>query len=135
MKQEAELIAEECGTKFVLESDRCGFFYGNHGGSVVSFDELEEKHIEAAYNLAYSELDYWTLNMGRRFYLVRDEDESGVSGTGVVAVGWCSPKGFCFMEWIVPPYSWSVHRSPEDMITVHGHGGKTQLRWKDENAE
>ena len=37
---------------------------------------------------------------GRRFRLVREEDESGVSGTGVVAVGVEFPSGAVVFEWL-----------------------------------
>jgi hypothetical protein len=36
----------------------------------------------------------------RRFQLIRYEDESGVSGTGVVAVGVEFPSGYVQMEWL-----------------------------------
>ena len=36
----------------------------------------------------------------RRFDLIREEDESGVSGTGVVAVGIEFPNGYVELQWL-----------------------------------
>lgn len=59
------------------------------------------------------------------FHLVRDEDESGVSGTGRVAVGVVFPDGTVALRWNTATASTAVYDSLEDVITIHGHGGKT----------
>jgi len=77
----------------------------------------------------------------KRFRLVRTEDESGVSGTGVVAVGVEFPSGYCEMEWLngendrvqteqngLASYPGGV----DDLIEVHGHEGRTTVEWIDE---
>ena len=69
--------------------------------------------------------------MIRRFHLLRHEDASGVSGTGVVAVGAAFPSGHCYMEWVVPPYSASWHENIHAVRFVHGHDGKTEVVWDD----
>jgi hypothetical protein len=59
------------------------------------------------------------------FHLVRDEDETGVSGTGTVAVGVVFPDGTVAMRWNTNTASTAVYDSLEDVIKIHGHGGKT----------
>jgi len=77
----------------------------------------------------------------RRFKLVRDEDESGVSGTGVVAVGVQFPSGYCEMEWLNDENNrvdtaFNGHASypggADDLIEVHGHDGRTRIEWIEE---
>lgn len=79
--------------------------------------------------------------MIRRFKLVRDVDESGVSGTGIVAVGAQFPSGYCEIEWLNTENSnvdtnFNGHASypggPDDVIEVHGHEGRTRLVWVDD---
>jgi len=68
----------------------------------------------------------------RRFVLVRNHDVSGVSGTGVVAEGVVFSDGRVALRWMVNGiHSIVVHQSIEDVITVHGHGGKTVVEWID----
>lgn len=77
----------------------------------------------------------------RRFRLVRTEDESGVSGTGIVAVGAMFPSGYCEMEWLNDENNrvsteMNGHASypggPDDLIEVHGHEGRTTIEWIDD---
>jgi len=79
---------------------------------------------------------------GRRFRLVRDEDETGVSGTGVVAVGVEFPSGAVVFEWRndrnddlrTTSNGLSVKPGPDgipDTEEVHGHGGRTRVEWID----
>lgn len=66
----------------------------------------------------------------RLFLLVRDDDETGVSGEGVVAKGVEFTSGLCLMQWIVPPaQSIVVHQSMEKLVLVHGHNGKTRVEY------
>jgi hypothetical protein len=78
-----------------------------------------------------------------RFQLVRYEDESGVSGTGVVAEGVEFPSGACVFEWFndenpdldTTQNGLTVKPGPdgaEDLVEVHGHEGRTKLEWLDE---
>lgn len=77
----------------------------------------------------------------RRFRLVREEDETGVSGTGVVGVGSKYPDGTAV-------FMWTNDRNPDgpdteensvyvypggmgDVREVHGHSGKTRVEWVD----
>jgi hypothetical protein len=69
----------------------------------------------------------------RRFYFRRDEDESGVSGTGIVVTGVEFPSGQVVIEWSASPVkSITVYPNIDAAIHVHGHGGKTKLIWIDE---
>ncbi len=67
----------------------------------------------------------------REFYLERLEDESGVSGTGNVARGIQLPSGKIVLEWCThkAPTSIAIYESPEELLTIHGHEGKTLLKW------
>jgi hypothetical protein len=67
----------------------------------------------------------------RRFYLVRDEDETGISGTGVVAEGLEFSDGSCVMRWLTDTTSTAIYRNVNDLIAIHGHGGKTTVGWID----
>lgn len=59
------------------------------------------------------------------FYLQRNDDESGVSGTGKVAAGVIFPNGKAVMSWLTPTSSIALYDSIQDVKTIHGHGGKT----------
>lgn len=63
----------------------------------------------------------------KNFYLKRNEDESGVSGTGIVAVGVILPSGHCVLEWLTFTSSIAIYKSINDLIEIHGHNGKTKL--------
>ncbi len=61
------------------------------------------------------------------FYLQRDEDESGVSGTGRVAHGVVFDDGRIAMRWLTERGSTAAYDHLEDVRRIHGHGGKTRL--------
>jgi len=65
----------------------------------------------------------------RAFHLVRDVDETGVSGTGVVAEGVEFSDGVVALRWTSRwPTSVVFHeRGLESVEAVHGHGGKTRI--------
>ena len=67
----------------------------------------------------------------KRFKLVREEDESGVSGTGVVAFGVMFDDRSAVVHWNTVISSITNYRDIDDVVTIHGHGGKTQLDWID----
>lgn len=74
----------------------------------------------------------------RPFALRRREDVSGVSGTGVVALGAEWPDGLVVLRWTSDwPTSVVFHdRGIESVEAIHGHGGKTQVVWlSDEIAD
>lgn len=59
------------------------------------------------------------------FAMYREEDVTGVSGTGVVAVGMVLPSGRVVLEWIVNVASIGLYGSLQEVEQVHGHDGKT----------
>ena len=65
----------------------------------------------------------------RPFYLLRTHDVSGVSGTGVVAVGVVMPSGRAVLEWCSRWPTLTVFASVEEILRIHGHGGHTRLTW------
>jgi hypothetical protein len=66
--------------------------------------------------------------MIRRFDLERDEDETGVSGTGRVATG--VRVGPCaIMRWLTPYWTVCFYPKWEWVDILHGHGGKTRIVW------
>ena len=71
----------------------------------------------------------------RRFFLVRDVDESGCSGTGLVAQGLEFDSGRAVMEWLVPPCSLNIFASVEELVSIHGHCGKSKVKYVDDLRE
>ncbi len=73
----------------------------------------------------------------RPFALYRHQDETGVSGTGVVATGAEFPDGTVALRWASDwPTSVVFHeRGIESVEHVHGHGGKTRVVWLSEEFE
>lgn len=69
--------------------------------------------------------------MMRRFRLVREQDESGVSGTGVVAEGCQFTLGKCVLVWLTQYRSVAVYDAIEELEAIHGHGGRTRIEWID----
>lgn len=65
----------------------------------------------------------------RPFILVRDVDETGISGTGTVAEGIEFTDGTVALRWLSQwPTSVVFHeRGIEAVEAVHGHGGKTRI--------
>jgi hypothetical protein len=62
------------------------------------------------------------------FYLERNEDESGVSGTGKVAQGIVFDDGTCDMRWLTKIASTAIYDNLETLEYIHGHGGKTKVK-------
>ncbi len=74
-------------------------------------------------------------NSMRLFVLERREDESGVSGTGIVAEGCEFTDGACVMKWLVgPARSVGVYANVKTVERVHGHEGRTLVKWLGEPA-
>lgn len=70
----------------------------------------------------------------RRFLLVRSEDVTGVSGTGVVGEGIQATDGHVAMRWRSDMATWVIHESIETVEKIHGHLGRTTVKWLDEEA-
>lgn len=71
----------------------------------------------------------------RRFVLVRKEDVSGSSGTGIVAWGVEYPDLSVQMRWLPGKTGYSGFTAYAEGIAAvvanHGHDGRTEVRWID----
>jgi hypothetical protein len=65
----------------------------------------------------------------RAFGLIRDVDETGISGTGMVARGVQFGDGTCVMRWDTGLTSTAIYDDLADLVAIHGHGGKTRVVW------
>lgn len=64
------------------------------------------------------------------FALERLEDKSGVSGTGIVAHGvQFVQTGKVVLAWITHYRSISVYDNIDEMMAIHGYGGRTRIVW------
>jgi hypothetical protein len=61
------------------------------------------------------------------FQLLRDEDPSGVSGVGRVAVGVMFPSGKVVLEWLGSYSTFGIYDDLGQVEQIHGHGGKTRI--------
>lgn len=67
----------------------------------------------------------------RRFELHRRVDETGVSGTGVIAEGVEFTGGRVVLTWLTGTQGTTLFDSIQGVLDVHGHGGKTTVEWLD----
>lgn len=68
----------------------------------------------------------------RRFHLKRVIDETGISGVGIVTEGVQFSDGSCVMRWMTDTSSTTVYASIQDVLTIHGHAGKTLVQGVDD---
>lgn len=68
----------------------------------------------------------------RRFQLVRDEDETGISGLGTVAYGVVFSDNIAVTRWNSDVAQTCVWQSMDEVEAVHGHGGRTRIEWIDQ---
>lgn len=71
------------------------------------------------------------LSRMRRFKLVRTEDVSGTSGTGVVAEGVEFSSGQVAMTWFSALGCVNVYDNMRVVVALHGHEGRTTVQWLD----
>ena len=67
----------------------------------------------------------------RTFILRRDNDLSGISGTGDVAQGIEFDNGVCAMQWLTKYSSTVVYPNMHHVVAIHGHNGATRVIWSD----
>lgn len=67
----------------------------------------------------------------RRFVLQRNRDDTGVSGTGIVAEGTLFSDGRAIVRWCGNNSSIVLWNNLDELLKVHGHDGQTRLRWLD----
>ncbi len=66
----------------------------------------------------------------RTFDLNRVEDETGVSGTGIIAEGVEFTNGTCALVWLTEVHSIAaIYDSIDTLVKIHGHGGMTIVEW------
>lgn len=69
------------------------------------------------------------------FRVVRDQDISGISGTGVVAEGVQFTDGWVVTHWLDQAPMWEPktdvwhHKGTGPITKIHGHGGATRIVW------
>lgn len=68
----------------------------------------------------------------RRFYLNRNDDINGHSGTGAVAEGVEFSDGTVAMRWRTSTASTALFASTNDLLTIHGHEGASDITWVDD---
>jgi hypothetical protein len=71
----------------------------------------------------------------RRFYLDRQEDATGISGTGKVAEGVEFSDGSCAVRWLTRVRSIVFYNSIADVDYIHGHNGATKITWQDTSKD
>lgn len=67
----------------------------------------------------------------RRFYLQRDEDVSGYSGTGRVADGVQYNDGVIALRWNGNTPTTTIYNNIKEMDYLHSHDGRTKIVWVD----
>ncbi len=71
----------------------------------------------------------------RRFVLVRREDVTGVSGTGIVAEGVEFSDGRIAMQWTTNGvHAIVIHENLDALLSVHGHNGRTTVQFVDDQS-
>lgn len=60
------------------------------------------------------------------FFLRRDVDVTGVSGSGVVAEGVIFTDGTVAMRWRTGTTSTAIYDGIADVVSIHGHNGSTK---------
>ena len=61
----------------------------------------------------------------------RSKDESGISGTGIVAEGLQFSSKKCVISWLSDTPSIEIYDSIDEVKRIHGHQGETQIKWID----
>lgn len=76
-----------------------------------------------------------TASQVKTFKLVRNEDETGISGTGVVAEGVEFSNGMCAMTWLTSMHSVAVYPNVRQLEAIHGHNGRTLVVFDQPNLQ
>lgn len=69
--------------------------------------------------------------VGRRFFLKRTKDASGISGVGIVAFGIQMPTQKVIIEWLSDSPSEGIFNNIDELLKIHGHDGDTTIEWID----
>lgn len=65
----------------------------------------------------------------RTFRLIRNEDVSGVSGTGVICEGVEFHDRQVALSWFGQHHTLEIAPSIESVVAIHGHEGRTIIEW------
>lgn len=68
-----------------------------------------------------------TAGLVKPFYLYRKVDISGVSGTGIVAVGSIMPSGKAILEWLGEYKTETIFNNIDELYHIHSHNEKTVI--------
>ena len=143
-KQPVTIEAVQMDEPFVvetMENKRGEKLYGDAGDYLIKGVEGELYPCSASvFNRTYQKECKCDM---RTFHFKRVEDESGTSGTGIVAEGVEFADGSVVVHWFnednpdvdTTSDGLSIKPGPdgiEDTLEVHGHGGKTQVVFHDE---
>lgn len=71
--------------------------------------------------------------MHRRFVFLRDQDDTGISGTGLVVMGVQYPDGRCHYRWMTDHRTDQAADSLDTLHRVHGHQGRTRIVFVDQD--
>jgi hypothetical protein len=72
------------------------------------------------------------VNLHRRFVFLRHEDQTGISGVGLVVMGVQYPDERCHYRWLSENATDQMADSMDKIRAVHGHGGKTVVVFIDD---
>lgn len=62
------------------------------------------------------------------YKFIREQDVSGISGTGYVADVVEFEDGTCVMHWNTNPSSTAHYDSVNDLMKIHSHDGRAKLQ-------
>lgn len=63
------------------------------------------------------------------FVLEREDDETGISGTGIIVEGIIWSDGTVAYRWLSDVATTTIANRIQDVIFLHGHDGKTKIRY------
>lgn len=107
-------------------------------GSAVALDSCAREggfYAEVPASWVGLDQDDSELPWPRLFHLLRVEDETGNTGTGIVAEGVQFTDGTAALRWLSDTASFVVYQGAdgvEAVKAVHGHGGRTQVIFREE---
>jgi hypothetical protein len=72
--------------------------------------------------------------MQRRFVFIRDDDQTGISGTGKVVEGVRYSDHRCAYRWMTEHQTDQIADTPDKLDIIHGHQGRTRIVYLDDEA-
>jgi hypothetical protein len=93
--------------------------------------EIYDRVLDRRNEKWWNQFEKQSIPILRRFVLIRAEDVSGVSGTGIVAEGALSCTRKVVLFWLTKYQSVAIYETIDDLMAIHGHDGRTTIRWID----